>query len=269
MRHKSRLTITLPGELLTKVDGLVDGKAVRNRSHAIELLIRSSMEPTVSMAVILAGGKKKMTTPPALKKIGNRPLLAITLENLKKYGIVDVFVCGGIYEKQIETVFGDGSQFGVKITYVEEKKPMGTAGSLKLTEKYVASNPFLVIHGDVLTDINLEDLVEFHLRENTKATIGVKPRMSEKKFGQAFLQGNKIIRFMERGANKGISIVNTGIYVLNPEVLAAIPRSKVASMEADVFPKLAENGELSAFIFQGIWFDVSDKADHKKANVPS
>ena len=81
--------------------------------------------------------------------------------------------------------------------------------------------------------------------------------MGEKKYGQAFIQGNKIIKFLQTGTTEGISIVNTGLYVLQPQVLERIPAGKQASLESDVFPELAEARELSAFIFQGLWEEVS------------
>ncbi len=266
MRQKSRLTITLPTELLKRVDRLVDGNEVRNRSHAIETLIRKSLKPTVTTAVIIAGGRDKRAEVPLLKKIAKRPLLSIALENLKNYGIAEVIICAGFYEEQIKQVVGDGSGLGVAITYVPEPKPLGTGGAIKKAEAHLQGNPFLVIHGDVLSDINLRDFINFHLREDTLVTLGVKPRMSEENYGQAFLQGNKIIKFMEKGASEGISIVNTGIYIVKPKVLEMIPAGKRTSMEADIFPKLVEMGELSAFVFQGLWYNVSKQQDHKEAS---
>lgn len=266
MRSKSRLTITLPRELLTRVDQLVDGKNIRNRSHGIETLIRSSLKPTVTTAVIIAGGKTNKQVS-ALKKIDGRYLLNITLDNLKKHNITNVIICAGPNQEKIEAELGGGAKFGVAIRYVKEKTPLGTAGALKAAAAHLQGNPFLVIHGDVLSDINLQDLIQFHLSEDTLATIGVKPRMGELNYGQAFLHGNKIIRFLERGTPAGISIVNTGIYVLKPELLERIPKNKVVSMEADIFPALAEQNELSAFVYQGIWYDVSKSEAYKEADA--
>lgn len=268
MRTKSRLTITLPEEVLGQVDSFVDGKQIRNRSHAIETLILRSLTPTVTTAVILAGGaggtgstggKRQASEPPPLKKIAGRHLLAHQLDHLKKFGITKILICAGNYGGPIREIFGDGSQLGVSLTYIPEKKAMGTAGALKLVEKHLDGNPFLVMHGDVLTDLNLRDFIEFHLREGTAVTIGVKPRMGEKEYGQAFLHGNKIIKFMETGTTEGISIVNTGIYIFKPEVLNKIPADKKVKLESAIFPILATEGQLSAFIFQGVWYDVSGR----------
>lgn len=257
MRNKSRLTITLPQEILKQVDNLVDGKEIRNRSHAIETLIRSSLTPTVNTAVILAGSKKRQTQPPVLMKVNGKYVFVQLIDHLKSFGITTVVVAAGFYTEQLQAEFNDGSPLGVQLQYVTEDTPMGTAGALKLAAPLLAQHPFLVVHGDILTDIDLHDFIAFHQQEETLATIGVKPRMGEKKYGQAFIQGNKIITFLQTGTTEGISIVNTGLYVLQPEVLKRIPVGKQASLESDVFPELAAEGELSAFIFQGLWEEVS------------
>lgn len=263
MVSKARLTITLPQDLLSSVDQLVDGKSIRNRSHAIESLIRQGISPSVTTAVILAGSKsiKPSRLSPSLKKIDKQYLLTLQLKLLQKYGFTRIIICAGVYQHAIEEIFGDGSQLGVNIEYVEEKKPLGTAGVLKLATKNLKiakGSSFLVMHGDILTDINLKDLVEFHLQENLMATIGVKPRISEKKYGQAFLHGNKIVRFLEKGASEGISIVNTGISVFKYEVLDMIAKNQKVKLESTVFPVLASRGQLGAFIFQGSWKEVAD-----------
>jgi mannose-1-phosphate guanylyltransferase/phosphomannomutase len=186
-------------------------------------------------------------------------LLSQQIDHLKSYGITKVFICAGGFQSQIKEIFGDGSQMGVTIAFVSENKPMGTAGALKLAEGKLREEPFVVVHGDVLTDLNLREFIDFHLEEGSLATIGVKPRMGEKNYGQAFLHGNKIIRFLETGANQGISIVNTGLYVFSPEILERIPEGKKVKLESDIFPALAAERQLSAFIFQGNWNDVLTK----------
>lgn len=252
---KSRLTITLDSDLLVRVDAQIDGHRIRNRSHAIELLVKQGLQPTVNTAVILAGGKPEQHVP-ALSLINDRPLLAVMLEHLKRFGITKVIICPGQYYLDISQAFGDGSQLGIALQYVTEKKPLGTAGALRLAQPLIGEQPFLVVHGDVLTELNISEFIQFHLEQNTIATIGVKPRMGEAKYGQAFLQGNKIVTFLERGTDRGISIVNTGLYVLDQRVFERIPRKGVCKLETDIFPQLAEDGELSAFLFQGLWREV-------------
>jgi NDP-sugar pyrophosphorylase family protein len=102
----------------------------------------------------------------------------------------------------------------------------------------------------------------FHLQEKTLATMAVKPRDAEKKYGKVMLQGNRITEFSEKGSSEGISIINTGVYLFHPDVLKLIGEDTPAQFEVDVFPKLAALNELSAFLFQGIWFDISDSESY-------
>lgn len=257
MKTKTRLTITLSHDLLRKVDALIDGHTIRNRSHAIEILVKQSLSAQVQTAVILAGGEHVNGEIPGLKKIHNRPLLAITLEHLKNFGITHIVLCAGKNESALKAEFGNGSKLGVSITYSQEKQQLGTAGALKNAANYLDEDPFLVINDTTLTNLNLDDFFEFQQQEDTIATICVKPRMSEPKYGQVFLHGNKITRFMDSSENQGISIVNIGLYVLKPEILELIPKKTYMNLETDIFPKLADKKELSAFVFQGSWFDAS------------
>ena len=255
---KSRLTITLTKNVLKKVDKLVDGKDIRNRSHAIEHLIRKSLTPAVNKAIILAGGKIKGETLPLLSLINHRPLLFVLIEHLKKYKVTEFIICAGKHEGEIKKILNNGEAAGIKIIYSKESKPLGTAGAVKNAEKYLSNESFLVVHGDVLTGMNFENFIEFHEREDVIATMAVKPRKSEKNYGKVLLQGNKITDFI--GLDKeerGISIVNTGVYLFEPEILDLIPDKFPSSFEKDIFPRLAKTGELGAFIFQGVWADVS------------
>lgn len=254
---KQRLTITLSETILKKVDKYIDGVQIRNRSHAIESLLENSFSPSIDTAVILAGGDKVAQDIPALRKIGDRSVLSITFDKLREIGIDRVIVCAGKVTEAIKREFGDGSNYGFSLLYTDEPKELGTAGAIKLAEKYLGEEPFLVIHADVLSDLDLATLVEFHLQESVAATIAVKPAMGTKELGHVHLSGNRIEAFLDSSEKRGISIINTGIYILNPEVLKAIKPNTRLFLEKDIFPKLAQAGELSAFLFQGNWFDVT------------
>lgn len=262
-RNKSRLTISLSKDVLKKVDGLVDGKALRSRSHAIEDLLTQSLGEKINTGVILAGGPSKGRTP-SLTKINGRSLISLSLSLLKKYGFTRIYLCAGRDEALVKKEIGGGSGLGTEVTFVKETSSLGTAGVLSKLAKLLSGKTFLVLHGDVLTDINLEDFVSFHQEEKNLATIAVKPRGSEKSYGKVMLQGNKITSFNEEGSG-GINIVNTGIYLFEPEIFDFLPRKGFSTLEKDVFPKLARQGKLSAFLFQGIWFDISRKENLKEA----
>lgn len=213
---KTRLTITLPTDLLRQIDTLIDKSTIRNRSHAIEHLIRQTLSPQLDTAFILAGGGKKIT-PQNLNQLTSL---------LHEYHFTNVHV-------------------------LQEKKPLGTAGAIRNIKH--RGQPFLVIHGNIDTDIDLDAFKKFHLAENTLATIAVKPRLAEKKYGKVLLQGNKITDFLTNDQSEGISIINTGVYMFKPEILKYIPRHLPSYFETDVFPQLARLGQLTAYLFQGKW----------------
>jgi len=266
-RSKARLTITLSPDVIDRLDRLIDQGLLSNRSQAIETLLRRSLRPTVTTAVILAGGDHNGSTSPALSPIDGQSLMARTILHLVEFGIRSFVVLAGPNEADIKRLVGYGEGLGASITYLEERSKLGTAGALKLAQAYIGEEPFLVIHGDVLTDIDIADFIAFHLNENTIATIAVKPRQAEKRYGQVLLQGNRITNFLERGREAGISIVNTGVYLFQPAVFGMIGQGESSQLEGDVFPKLARMGELSAFLFQGIWYDISSPKNYRKAKM--
>ena len=267
MRSKARLTITLAKDILRQVDRMVDNQTIRNRSHAIEMLLRESLMSKVTTAVILAGGQNKDAPTAALLPIQDQQLILITLRHLISYGIRSIFLLAGDNEAAFRRAIGDGNFMGATIAFVREDRPLGTAGAVKSIVDQLEYEPFLVLHGDVLTNINLSDFIAFHKSENTLATIAVKPRDAERKYGKVMLQGNKIREFSETEDSAGISIVNTGVYLLQPEALKLIAAGEPAYFERDVFPKLAAINELSAFLFQGVWFDISTPDSYQLAQA--
>lgn len=265
MRKKSRLTITLSPELVERLDRVIDGRTLHNRSQAIETLLGRALRPVVSTAVILAGGDQRGDRVPALSPIGGEALISHTIRHAREHGIRSFVILAGAGERQIREFLGDGTSLGVSLHYVRERRPRGTAGALRLAEPLLGGEPFLVIHGDVLTDIHLADFIEFHLNENAMATMAVKPREADRRFGKVMLQGNRITSFLEKSDDRGISLVNTGVYLFQPSVFGLIDAEKPAQLETEVFPRLAEMGKLSAFLFQGIWFDIRTPESYSRA----
>jgi NDP-sugar pyrophosphorylase family protein len=265
MRTKTRLTITLSENVLNAVDSIINGVTIRNRSHAIETLIKKSLSPTVQTAVILAGGNKHDQQHPSLTKIGKGYLLTHLINNLKNNNINNIIICIHKTDTEIMSIFGKGENYGVKIEYLIEDKPLGTGGAVKKAKELVKNSPFLVIHGDIISNIDLSELFSFHFSEKSLATIAVKPRLGEPKYGQVFIQGNKIAKFLATSDNTGISIINTGIYVFDPKIFELFPSKEIFSLETDVFPKLAKHNQLTASIFQGMWFDITDRDSLKQA----
>lgn len=262
---KVRLTVTLSPDLVASLDRMIDRRTIRSRSHAVEVLLRRSLEPEVATAVLLAGGEEQGEKPAALAAIHGEPLIRLTVRRLAEFGVRRFVVLAGPYEEEVRSVLGAGEGEGVEVRYVREERPLGTAGALKRAERWLADGPFLVIHGDVLTDIDVAALVDFHRDEGTLATVAVKPRRAGPHLGKVMVQGSRITEFSDPGPVREVGIVNTGIYLFQPEVLGLIEPDRPSRLETDVFPRLARLGELSAFFFRGVWFDVRGPERHRRA----
>ncbi len=254
---KQRLTITLSDGVLKQVDALIDRVHVRNRSHAIEHLLTKSLSPKIDTAIFLCGGSTHQQTAP-LTDIAGKPSIVWMLEQLRDKGIVRVYISLGHAGEKIQKLLGNGEKFGLHIRYHEESKPLGTGGALKVWEKQLIDAPFLALHGDVLSTINLSDMSEFHQKESALLTVAVKPRLSKKEYGQVFLQGNHVVTFQKSGQESGISITNSGIYVVEPSILESIPPKKCVQLEDELMPRLAKQNLLRAYFYQGLWFDLTD-----------
>lgn len=263
---KSRLTITLPENLLQQVDNIVDKQTIRNRSHAIEHLIRQSLSTQVTTAIILAGGKHHGLDHSLRRQVSGAPLFSHLLQHLYQYGIKRTIICLHKDDQSLEAEFGGAAAMGMKLEYSYEAQPLGTAGALKNAQKLLTNeDPFLVIHGDILTDIHLDELCKFHLEEGSKATMVVKPKLGTREYGQVYIQGNRITTFSETGTESGISVINTGVYILNPEVLQMITVGKKTNLEEDIFPVLAKKNQLRAYFYQGFWYDISSEEQYTEA----
>ncbi len=263
---KSRLTITLPESLLRAVDDLVDKQTIRNRSHAIEHLIRLGISPKVHTALILAGGKHTGAAHPLMKPIGEQTLLQQVTQHLIHSGIKHFIFC----LQQNNTVLAQAAKEAVgasaTCSFSYEKTELGTAGALKNAQHLLPDdNPFLVLHADILTDMKIEDICTFHLEQGSQVTMVVQPKLGEKQYGEVSIQGNRITTFSKTGADSGIRFINTGVYVINYEVLQLIPEKSRSFLESDIFPQLAKKDTLRAFFFQGLWFDISGEAQYKEA----
>lgn len=262
--ERKRLTITLRKDLLPKIDKIIDGAKIRNRSHAIEYLLIQSLQPKVKKAVILAGGegvKMRPFTyemPKAMLPVHGRPILEHIIDLLRSYEIRDIIILIGPLGEKIKNYFGNGSKYGVKITYLREKKAAGTAQPLLLAKKYLKNQPFLLFYGDVLADIDLQGLIDFHQQTGGIATVALTSVAEPSPYGVAKLRGNRILGFEEKPKKRpSLSrLISAGIFLLEPEIINYIPKKEYSRLEKDILPKLAKEGKLFGYPFEGQWFDV-------------
>lgn len=271
---KERLSLTLDKNLLSVLDRYVDGLQIRNRSHAIEFFLTKALKAQrVRKAFILAGGKgtrlRPITyeIPKPMVPIQGRPILEHTINLLRRHDIRDIIISTGYLGHKIKEYFGDGSKFGVKINYIEEDKPLGTAGSLRLASPLL-NEPFIMVNGDNLFSFDLDGLVMAHKQNGGLATMALVSVEDPSKFGVAVLKGNKIVNFVEKPERKDApsNLINAGVYILEPEIINYLPNKTVASMiEKDIFPKLVNDNTLFGYILEGQWFATDDQDRYANA----
>lgn len=269
---KERITLTIDTDILKKIDSSVDGFKVKNRSHAVEMLLLSALgADRPRKAFILAGGRgtrlKPITDeiPKPLIPVQGKPVVEHCIDLLKKYGIKDIILSIGYKAEKIKKYFGDGSSFGVNITYVEETNQLGTGGPLRLAKKHLTET-FVMCNADELKNIDLIDMYLFHKENNSLGTIALTTVEDPSHYGVAKLKGNQILEFIEKPAkeNSPSNLISAGLYILEPQIIDLISED-VASIERDVFPKLAQQGKLFGYPFEGQWFDTGTLERYEKA----
>jgi mannose-1-phosphate guanylyltransferase / phosphomannomutase len=228
-------------------------------------------------AVVMAGGEgtrlRPMTAnqPKPLLPIINRPIMEHVLRLLKRHGFSETVVTVQFLAALIRNYFGDGGELGMSLSYATEEMPLGTAGSVKNAQEALRDEPFLVISGDALTDIDLSDMVRFHKKNGALVTIGLKRVPNPLEFGIIIVDDEgRIQRFLEKPTWGQVfsDTVNTGIYVMEPEVLDHVASGESVDWSSDVFPKLLGEGRpLFGYVADGYWEDVGTHESYLKAQA--
>jgi mannose-1-phosphate guanylyltransferase / phosphomannomutase len=226
-------------------------------------------------AVVMAGGEgtrlRPLTSnqPKPMVPIVGKPCMEHIVELLKEHGFDDIVVTLAFMPQAIRGYFGAGESHGVSIRYSVEESPMGTAGSVKLAEDAL-DEPFLVISGDALCDIDLGALVRFHQEKEALVTIGLKSVDNPLEFGIVVTdEDGRIERFLEKPSWGQVftDTINTGIYVLDPEVLRHVPEGRPFDFSKELFPLLLEMGRpLYGYIAGGYWQDIGNLDQFRQAN---
>jgi len=208
-------------------------------------------------ALILAGGRGKRLRPltdkipKSLIPINKKPLIQYTINYLKKFGINEIIICAGYKSNQIQNFLKKKKNFGCKIEYSIEKSPLGTAGAIRNARKNLSDESFLVINGDVITNIDLKKILK---KPNTIAASELKT-----KFGTMKIKNNKILKFNEKTDVENVWM-NPGLYHLSADILKILPHK--GSLEAEIFPKLAKKKSLHTVKFKNIlWHSVDSFKD--------
>jgi mannose-1-phosphate guanylyltransferase/phosphomannomutase len=226
-------------------------------------------------AVIMAGGEgtrlRPLTAnqPKPMLPVGNRPIMEHIVRHVRDHGVKDIVVTVQFLASQVRNYFGDGSDMDVDLAYATEPTPLGTAGSVRNAAEMLGET-FMVISGDALTDIDLNEVVGFHRRRGALATVVLKRMPNPLEFGIVITQEDgRIERFLEKPHWGQVfsDTINTGIYVLEPEVFEHIPDGQPSDFAADVFPKLLGQGApLFGFVADGYWEDVGSLEAYQRAH---
>ena len=227
-------------------------------------------------AVIMAGGEgtrlRPLTCnmPKPMVPVANRPVMYHIIELLKKHGIKEIAVTLQYMPEKITEYFDDGSEMGVNIRYFIERTPLGTAGSVKNTEDFI-DDTFIVISGDALTDIDLSSAIIFHKRKNAVATLVLKRMDIPLEYGVVITdEDGKVIRFLEKPSWGEVfsDTVNTGIYILSPEVLNFVEKGRMFDFSKDLFPMILDkNMPMYGYIASGYWCDIGDIHAYINSNM--
>jgi mannose-1-phosphate guanylyltransferase len=214
-------------------------------------------------ALILAGGEGTRlrpltsTVPKPVVPLVDRPFIAFMLEWLRRHGVDDVVMSCGFLASGVRNVLGDGAAYGMRIRYVEEPQPLGTGGALKYAESLLDER-FLMLNGDVLTDMDLTAQLAQHTATQATATLALTPVENPSAYGLVRLQdGGQVREFVEKPSADQIdtNTISAGAYVLERSVLDLLEAGRPASIERDVFPRLVGHG-LYGFVQEGYWLDI-------------
>jgi NDP-sugar pyrophosphorylase family protein len=267
---KNKISITLNDQIIKKIDSITDGLVIRNRSQAIEVILKKSFD-RYKIAVVLLGGPEeklmigKKYVPEV--EIKGMSLIEKDIKKLRENNFREIFIIAR--KKILESIFKimkEGNLYGVNINYVEEKDSRGDAESLRLIKNRIKSS-FLVLFGDIIFDsIKINDLWTSHFKNPNIATLNLVTYKNPKIKGEVFCEGNRIIEFNQKPKkrrNENSYLVFSPIFICEPELL----QYHGTSLEEDIFPILAKKGLLNGHLSSIIETHIHNKDDVKKANL--
>lgn len=248
---------------------LVDEKGEIVEIVSVLKLLDTAKKP--NKVVIMAGGLgtrlRPLTEhiPKPMLKVGNKPILQIILENFKAQGFYDIVLCVNYKSHVIEDYFGDGSKFELNIEYVREDTRLGTAGALSLLTN-LPTEPFIVMNGDILSDIDFNKMLDFHIKQECVATMGVREFSVSVPYGVVESELNNIKSIIEKPTYS--FFVSAGIYVLNPSVLNLIPKNRFYDMPSlfEVLSLDSSFGNAKSYLINEYWIDIGRMEEYERAN---
>jgi NDP-sugar pyrophosphorylase family protein len=222
----------------------------------------------IMKAVILSGGLgsrlKPFTEviPKPLLPIGEKAVLEIQIEHLKKHGFNQIYLATNYKSGYIESFFGDGVKYGVELVISKESKPLGTAGPVKLLQDKL-TEPFLVMNGDILTLLNYSSMYDFACRQESLLTIGTKEIITPFQFGNIYFEGDIVTGIDEKPDMK--TTILAGIYIFKPELLDMIPADAMYGMDTLIKDMLAGKHLITRYPIKEYWLDIGNIENYEAA----
>lgn len=252
---RSKIAITVKADLLKKIDRAIDGKAIRNRSHAIEYFLNQALGAKTEKALVVAGHKDFSCTT----VFEGKRVIEHRIELLAAHGVRQIGLLLHKGEKEVQKILGNGERYGVRIMYQwQSGEKIGTGHAVALARKFLEGGIFFVWYSHVVAELDLGDFVAYHAQTDATTTVALTSIEDPSLYGAVQMKGEKIVAFAEKPREtEGVSrVISAGIFCMSPEIFEYIPKEKAASLERDVFPKLAKEGKLAGYMFEGKWCNV-------------
>jgi NDP-sugar pyrophosphorylase family protein len=224
----------------------------------------------VRRAVILAGGLGERlrpfteAIPKALLPVGEQSLLEVQIDGLRKAGFIEIIIATNYKSEYIENFIGDGTKYGVSITYSRETVPLGTCGPLSLI-KHRLVDPFLVMNGDILTAIDYSRLYAAAVADDALLTVVTKEIRTPFNFGSVDVRGNRIVRVEEKPDL--VMEILAGIYIMRPSILDIVPADQYYGMDTLIGDMLRAGRPVGRYLMQEYWLDIGQIDDYRQAQV--
>jgi len=227
--------------------------------------LRGSIAPGGKIKLHFQGSRRNLRDNPALLPVGEKSVLEIQIERLKRSGFKEIFLATNYKSEYIENFFGDGSRYGVKLVVSKEKTPLGTAGPLLLLKESLGE-PFVVMNGDILSLIDFKKFYEFAISKDSLLTVAIKKEITPYSFGNIFFEGDYVTGIEEKP--NIIMHILAGIYAMKPEIFRFFPGKNVFwGMDSLIQKMLKEKSPISKYEMSEYWLDIGRIDDFEEAQT--